>query len=377
MNKRDFYEVLGISKTATAAEIKKAYRKLAKEKHPDRNKGANADAEFREVQEAYEVLSDDNKRKAYDQYGHAGTDGFSGAGFGGGGFNGFNGSYSNVGGFEDIGDIFSQLFGEGFGGFGFGGAQSQHSSTRGADIEATLRIDFDEAVFGKYKTISYKHKILCSDCDGTGAKNGKSLKTCSECKGSGQVIQVQRTFLGSIQTRVTCPTCHGKGKIITENCNKCKGEGRMEVDENFKIKIPPGIPDNVTLRFKDRGNAGKNGGNYGDLFLTIEVEAHATLERRGDDIYLKTTIDPTVAVLGDEIEIDSVRGPITLKIPPGTQPGKIFRLADKGGPKFKGNGNGDQYVQIEVIIPEKLSRHQREVWQKLAEVKTEKPGLFN
>lgn len=374
--KRDYYEVLGISKTADKAGIKKAYRKLAKEKHPDRNKSAGADEQFKEIQEAYEVLSDDNKRKAYDQFGHAATQGFGGAGSYGGGFNGFGG-FGGAEGFSDFGDlndIFSQFFGDQFG--GFGRAAANRSTTRGADIEATMRIDFDEAVFGKYKTISYHRKSACDHCNGSGAERPDAKKTCDECRGSGQVTRIQQTFLGTIQTNTICPTCLGRGEIITEKCHQCAGEGRLEAAEDFKIKIPPGIPDGVTLRFVGRGNAGKNGGSAGDLYITIEVEPHPTLERRGDDIYTDATIDPVTAVLGGEIELDSVRDKITLKIPPGTQPGKIFRLGGKGGPKFRGQGNGDQYIQVQVKIPEKLSRKQRELWQQLLDEDGDKPGLF-
>ncbi len=388
MDKKDYYEILGIDKNASKKEIKKAFRKLAKEKHPDRNKSKNAEEEFKEIKEAYEILSDDQKRKAYDQYGHAATQGFGGTGASGaysgfGGFNGFGGGspFGNASaqGFEDLGDIFSSFFGEGFGGFGFNSSrqdQSNRHGTRGADIEATLRIDFEEAVFGKYKTITYRRKIKCNRCDGTGAENKNDLKTCPTCKGRGQVTQVQNSFLGRIQTTNICPECKGKGKIIKNKCKKCSGEGRTAVDEEFKIKIPPGIPDNVTLRFRDRGNAGINGGNYGDLYITIEVEEHPELERREDDIFLETTIDVTTAVLGGEIDIPSVRGKITLKIPPGTQAGKIFRLSDKGGPKFRGQGNGDQYVKINVLIPKKLTKKQKELWNQLDKIKNNKPGIF-
>ncbi len=388
--KRDYYEILGINKTASKSEIKKAYRKLAKKYHPDKNDSDDAEEKFKEVQEAYEILSDENKRKAYDQFGHAGTQGFSGGGGGAySGFSGFEdlftGGFSGQGGrggasfsgnAEDLGDIFSQFFGDSFGGFGGRGSTREAGSMRGSDIEATLRIEFDEAVFGKYKTISYKRKVTCDECDGTGAESASDYKKCDTCHGRGRVTQVKRTFLGTVQTTGVCPECQGKGKIITKKCKKCEGQGRVVSSEDFKIKIPPGIPDNVTLKFRDRGNAGMLGGNHGDLYITVEVEPHPELERRGDDIYSSKKIDVTTAVLGDEVKIESVRGELTLKIPPGTQSGKIFKLSEKGGPKFKGRGNGDHYVKVEVEIPEKLTRKQRELWEGLSEIKHEKPGLF-
>lgn len=376
MAKRDYYEVLKVGKDASATDIKKAYRKLAKELHPDRNKAANAEEQFKEVQEAYEILSDANKRKAYDQYGHAGTQGFGGGGayggFGGSGMGGFGG----FGDMNDLNDIFASFFGQGFGGFGGRSDNASGGTRRGSDIEATLRVDFEEAVFGKYKTISYRRKKTCTHCKGSGGEHPGSVSTCPTCKGSGQVVRIQQTFLGSIQTAAVCGTCEGSGKVIKEKCHLCKGEGRIDQDEDFKLKIPPGLPDGVTLRFRDQGNAGKQGGSYGDLYLTIEVEPHPTLERRGDDIYTNLDIDVTTAVLGGEVPVDSAKGEITMKVPPGTQPGKIFRLAGKGGPKFRGNGNGDQYVQVNISIPEKLSRKQRELWETLDEIKQEKPGLF-
>lgn len=374
MAKRDYYEILGVGKTATKAEIKKAYRKLAKEKHPDRNKSTNAEAEFKEIQEAYEILNDESKRKAYDQFGHAATDGFGGAGgFSGfGGTNGFGG-FSNM---EDLSDIFSQFFGDAFGGFGTANTTRRGASLRGADIEATLRVDFEEAVFGKYKTINYKRKVSCDVCKGTGAQSSSDITTCSDCQGRGSVSKIRQSFLGTIQTTEVCPTCAGQGKVIAKKCKHCLGEGRLDTEDSFRIKIPPGIPDGVTLRFRDRGNAGKNGGSYGDLYITIEVEPHPELERRGDDIYSELTIDASEAALGGEAEIETVRGPLTIKIPAGTQHGKIIRLSDKGGPKFRGDGNGDHYIKINVHIPEKLNRKQRELWEQLRQLKDHKPGFF-
>lgn len=384
MNKRDYYEVLGVDKSATKAEIKKAYRKLAKEFHPDRNKAADAEDKFKEVKEAYEILSDEQKRSAYDQYGFAGTAGFSGAG-GGGGFDGFNGfggfcgNGSGFAGFENMGninDIFEQFFGSGFGGFeGFSGNRrsgsatgqnAQSQATRGADLEVNLKISFMDAVFGSQKTIRYKKLFECDKCKGTGAKNGTSKKKCSTCDGQGQVIREQRAFmLGTIRTVTTCPDCNGTGEIIKEKCIKCKGEGRFEDKEEFSMKIPPGTPDGITLKFRDRGNAGQKGGNAGDLYINIEVEPDDRFERRGNDIYSNIIISAVDATLGGEFQIPTVHGDLKLKIPSGTQPGKIFKLTDQGGPKFQGNGNGDQYVQVVVKIPEKLSKDEKRIWEEL------------
>ncbi len=373
MAKRDYYEVLGVDKKASKEQIKKAYRKLAKEYHPDRNKESNAEEKFKEIQEAYETLYDDQKRSAYDQYGHAGTQGFGGTGAGYGGFGGFD----NMSGFGNINDIFEQFFGNGFGGFSTGGGRTGSSAVRGADIEANFTINFDEAVFGVEKTLQYERKIICDKCNGNGSKNGSSFEKCSNCNGTGTVTNVQQTFLGTIQTRAACHVCNGTGKRIKEKCDKCNGEGRITETEKFKVKIPPGIPDGVTLRFKDRGNAGKNGGHYGDLFINIEVKPHERLERRGDDIYLEQNIDVLTAVLGGEVQIPTVNGEVTLKIPKGTQHGKVIKLSGKAGPKFRGKGNGDQYIKILIDIPTKLSRDQEKLWKELAEIKSQEPGFFD
>jgi molecular chaperone DnaJ len=365
MSKRDYYEVLGVDKKASKSEIKKAYRNLAKKYHPDKNKAADAEAMFKEIQESYEILSDEQKRSAYDQYGHAGTQGFGGG----------SGSYQDFSDFGGINDIFEQFFGSGFGGFSAQRGQSA-GAVRGADIEATLTINFEEAVFGKEKTVQYNRKSRCGECKGTGAKNDK-YEDCRECNGIGQVTRVQQTFLGSIQTRTVCPTCSGEGKIIQEACPKCHKEGRIDVTEKFKIKVPPGIPDGVTLRFKDRGNSGKKGGSTGDLYVNIEVKPHTSFERRGDDIYLDQKIDITTAVLGGEINVPTVHGDIKIKIPSGTQFGKVIKLSGKGGPKFRGNNNGDQYIRIEVVVPDKLSKDQRNLWKNLEKIKDQKPGMLD
>ncbi|HEC66303.1 MAG TPA: molecular chaperone DnaJ [bacterium] len=358
MNKRDYYQVLGLKKGATKQEIKKKYRTLAKEYHPDRNKAANAEEKFKEIQEAYEILNDDQKRQAYDQYGHAGTQGFGG---GSGGYGGFNPND-----FGNMNDIFSQFFGQGFGGFGFGQDAGRAGPARGNDLQLNLVLDFEEAVFGSDKTLNYKRKTQCKTCKGTGAKDPDKIDECPECKGRGRVTKVSQTFLGAIQTTSTCPTCNGEGSVAHEKCENCKGETTEETNEEFKIKVPQGIPDGVTLRFKDRGNSGKKGGEYGDLFVNIEVKPHERFERQGDDIYIDQEIGAIIATIGGNMEIPTVHGDVTLKIPSGTQPGKVLRLKGKGAPKFRGNGNGDQFVRLIVTIPEKISRKEKKLWEELS-----------
>lgn len=357
--KRDYYEVLGLSKSASKDEIKKSYRKLAKQYHPDRNKAPDAETKFKEVQEAYEVLSDDQKKAAYDQYGFAGTQAFNNGGFGGQGFGGFQST--DLG---DLEDLLGNFFGSGFGGFGGSsfGKRSQKSS--GSDLEVTLKLSFMEALFGVEKNIEYQRDETCKTCSGTGAKNG-NYKTCSECGGRGQTVQVQRTILGSMQMVSTCRTCGGSGKEISEKCETCHGKGIKKVTDNFKIKIPAGIPDGVTLRFTGRGDAGEKGGSYGDLYVQIDVSSHAFFERKGNDIYLTKHIDVPTAVLGDVVKVPTVHGEVKMKIMPGTQSGTVIRLKNQGGPLFRGRGNGDQYVKIIVDIPTKLNREEKKLWEEL------------
>lgn len=354
-NKRDYYEVLGLSKGASKDEIKKSYRRLAKEFHPDRNKAPDAESKFKEVQEAYDILSDDEKRSAYDQYGFAGTQAFDA----GGGFGGGFGEAFNAG---DLGDLFGQFFGGGLGGFDFGGGGVR--AYRGADIQINLKISFMDAVFGTTRQVNYKRHKKCEACAGTGAEK-KEMKKCEACDGKGKVTQVQQTFFGKVQTVSVCPTCLGKGEVPKEKCHTCHGAGKIVDREEFEIKIPAGIPDGVSLRFEGKGEAGENGGPEGDLYINIEVESHPKLERRGDDIYLDQEIDVVTATLGGEVTVPSVHGDITVKVPPGTQPHKVIRLSGKGGPKFRGHGNGDQYMRVIVKIPEKLNREEQDAWEKL------------
>jgi molecular chaperone DnaJ len=363
MAKRDYYEVLGINKSASKDEIKKAYRKLAKEYHPDRNKAPDAETKFKEVQEAYDILNDDQKRSAYDQYGFAGTQGFGG-GFGDAGFDGFNFN-------GDINDIFAQFFGGSDFGNAFGGRASsrRRARSRGSDLEVTIKINFDEAVFGVERELHYKRQQKCETCKGTGAKDSKK-STCPTCNGQGQVSQIQRTFFGQIQTATICPDCEGTGEVATTKCPDCHGKGVQKVTEAFTVKIPAGIPDGVTMKFAGRGDAGERDGDYGDLYVNVEVEQHKHLERRGDDIYVDWTIPVTTAVLGGDIEVPSVHGNLKIKVSAGTQPDKVVKLSGKGGPKFRSpEVNGDQYVRFKIAIPTQLTSEQKEQWEKLAATK--------
>ncbi len=357
MAKRDYYEVLGVSKNATKQEIKRAYRKLAKQYHPDRNKAPDAEEKFKEIKEAYEILSDEQKRANYDRFGHAGTDGFN---FGGGS-NGFSG-------FSDLNDIFEQFFGSSFGGFqGYSRTDNRQQQTKGSDLELTIKISFMEAVFGTTKELKYKRNIQCDACSGSGAKDSTSFKTCPQCNGKGRIIRTQQVFLfGNIQTATTCPMCLGQGQIITEKCSKCSGKGILEIQDKLKIKIPPAIPDNITIRFAGKGNAGKNGGTYGDLYVNIEVMPHSKFERREENIYSTEKIDVTTATLGGTVEIDTVHGKKKLKIPAGTQPGTVFKLSKTGGAKIKGKGFGDHFIKIDVKIPTKLSKDEKGLWTQLS-----------
>ena len=361
--KRDYYEVLGISKTATKQEIKKAYRQLAKQYHPDRNKEAGAEEKFKEVQEAYDILADDQKRAAYDQYGFAGTQGFSGGSdFGGmGDFTNFGEAFGG-GDFGGLGDLLEGFFGGGLG--GFGASQQRRGPSTGTDLQINLNLSFTEAVFGVEKDINYDRYMVCNVCDGSGAKNGKK-KTCPDCNGKGQVTKMQRTILGTMQVVTTCPTCHGAGEVIEEKCLNCNGQGVIKQRDTLKIKIPAGIPDGVNLRFNSKGNAGALGGGYGDLYVNIEVTPHIDLERRGNDIYSDKHIDVETAVLGGEVTIPSVHGALRMKVPAGTQSEKILKLKNQGGPRFQGNGNGDQYVRLIVDIPTKLSKDEKKLWEDL------------
>lgn len=356
MSKRDYYEVLGLSKGATKEEIKKAYRKLVKKYHPDVNKEADAEDKFKEVQEAYEVLSDESKKSAYDQYGHAGTEGFGG----GGGYGGFNG-YTNEP--FDMGDIFGSFFGGNSGfDFGFG---NQRREVRGEDIRYRINLSFKEAMKGGEFEIGIKKNIPCSHCGGTGSEN-KKTKTCPTCNGTGKERRVQNSILGQIAVMATCSTCNGSGNIPEEKCSVCGGTGITNEDKTLKIKIPAGAYDGMTLRFRGGGNAGVQGTPAGDLYIEIEVEASNKFERRGNDLYTVEEIPVYTAVLGDNIEVETVFGSVKLKIPKGTQPGTVFRIKNEGASILGKEGQkGDLYVRIDVGIPRRINRKEKKLWEEL------------
>ena len=361
MEKRDYYEILGVKKEATPEELKKAYRKLVKKYHPDVNKEADSEEKFKEVQEAYETLSDEGKRNAYDQYGHAGTAGFNpGAGNG----------YEYQGTPFDMGDIFNTFFGGGgdFGngfGFDFSGRGNGQREDVGSDIRYRVRVSFDEAMRGGEYKIKIKREEKCEECNGTGSSNGKR-EECPQCKGSGQERQVRNTILGQMAVMSTCSRCQGTGKIIKDPCKVCKGSGVNSIEEDLTIKIPAGAYDGMVLRFRGGGNAGRNGGSVGDLYIEIEVEASEKFERRGNDIYSQEDIPVHTAVLGDTIPVETITGDVKLKIPKGTQSGTIFKLKNKGCPIFNREGErGDHYVRVNVEIPTRLNRKEKELWEEI------------
>jgi len=356
MEKRDYYKILGVDKGSTQAEIKKAYRKLVKKYHPDVNKDDGAEDQFKEVQESYEILSDESKRKAYDQYGHAGTAGFGGSS---GGFNGYSQGTP-----FDMGDIFNTFFGGG-GGFGFGNTQQQ-ARVRGSDIKYRMRLKFEESIKGGAFELKIERDVPCSHCDGTGSET-KKTKVCHTCGGSGRVQKVQRTILGSIAINGMCDTCGGSGEVPEENCSKCGGMGIKVERENEKIKIPAGTYDGMVLRFRGGGNAGPKGTPSGDLYIEIEIEPSKEFERRGNDIYTMEDVVIHVAVLGGDIKVNTPYGKVTLKIPKGTESGTIFRIREKGMPILgKKDMKGDLYVRIDLEIPKRLSRKEKKLWEELS-----------
>lgn len=366
MEKRDYYEVLGVSKSADATEIKKAYRKLALKYHPDKNPGdKEAEEKFKEAAEAYDVLSNEEKRRRYDQFGHAGVGGAGQGGFGGGM------SMDDI--FSQFGDIFGS-FG-GFSGFGgFGGGRSARRVNRGTNLRVKVKMNLQEIATGIEKKIKVKKYVACQHCNGTGAKDGKSYSTCSTCKGSGQVTRVQNTILGAMQTTSTCPTCEGEGKIINEKCTFCNGEGVLMSEEVISINIPAGVGEGMQLSLSGKGNAARRGGVNGDLIVLIEEEEHPELVRDGNDLLYNVFIGYPEAVLGETVEIPTIEGKVKVKIEAGTQPGKILRLRGKGLPDVNGYGKGDLLAKVNVWIPKNLSKDEKKLMEKMKEAEGFKPG---
>lgn len=361
--KRDYYDVLGVAKGATADEIKKAYRKLALEHHPDRHGGD--DSKFKEIGEAYETLKDPQKRAAYDQFGHAGPGGpFGGGGQQySGGFGGFNAE-----GF-DFSDILNQFMG---GQSPFGTATGQSG---GRDIEVQVTVDFLDAVFGTEKDISLTLDDTCEHCGGEGAEPGTKLKTCETCKGRGQVTRVQQTILGAIQQTSVCPTCHGRGKIPETPCTVCHGSGIQRHSKEMKIKVPAGSDNGTTLRLAGQGAAARGGGSKGDLYVRIHVRGDKRFDRQGKDVHSEAAIPMPEAALGTEVEVETVDGSVTLKIPAGTQSGKLFRLSGRGIPSLGGRNRGDHLVTVTVETPTKLTTKQRALLEEF-QADSGKKGFF-
>lgn len=361
--KRDYYEVLGVDKTSSQEQIKKAYRKLAMKYHPDVNKEPGAEDRFKEINEAYEVLGDEAKRKNYDRFGFAGVD--SSYGQGGSGFGGFSGSYGS---FDDLGDIFGSFFGgSGFGGFsGFGGQQRARQANQprqGADHYMEMRIDFMDAVFGKTETISLEVDEVCKHCHGTGAESKKDIEVCDKCHGTGTIMQQINTPFGAIQQQVVCDKCHGKGEQIKVKCHECHGKGYEHKKVKLDIKIPEGIQTGQQIRIPGKGGLGENGGPNGDLYIEIIVNPDPIFTREGNDIHITVPISAIDATIGTTLEVPTVHGKVDLRIPEGTQPGQRFRLKGKG---VKSNrGQGDEFVEVKVQIPKRVSKKERELYEQI------------
>lgn len=346
--KRDYYDVLGVSRGASREQIKKAYRKLARQYHPDVSDEDGADEKFKEISEAYEVLSDEQKRAAYDRFGHAGVSG-RGAGFDDIGFGG-------------VADIFEEFFG------GFGNTRRRRRGPRrGADLRYDLTITFEEAVFGAEKEIEVRRPEICPTCNGTGAEPGSHPEQCPQCNGSGEVRRVQRSILGQFVNVSTCPQCDGEGQIIKDPCHTCGGRKQVQNQRTLKVKIPAGIQSEQQIRLTGEGAPGRNAGPPGNLYVFVTVEPHKLFQRRGDDILLNLEINVAQAALGDEVEVPTIDGDAVVTIPPGTQSGTVFRLRDRGVPHVRGHGRGDQLVMTQVSIPMKLTDRQRELFEEMAE----------
>ncbi|WP_289748160.1 molecular chaperone DnaJ [Paramuribaculum intestinale] len=371
MDKRDYYEVLGVAKTATPEDLKKAYRKLAIKYHPDKNPGdKEAEEKFKEAAEAYDVLSDPEKRQKYDQFGHnMGPQGFPGGGFGGG--HGF--TMEDI--FSQFGDIFGGHGGFDMGGFGSAaGGRPRKRQRRGDDLRITLKLSLEDIAKGISKTLKLKAFAKCDHCNGTGAKDGTAFVTCPTCHGSGTVMRTQQTIFGLSQSAAVCPECNGDGKIIKENCTYCNGTGVQHKEQVVSFNIPAGVADGMTLTVKGKGNAPMHGGVNGDLLVVIEEIKHPELIRDGNDVVYNLMLDFPTAALGGSVEVPTIGGRARLKIAPGTQPGKILRLRGKGLPSTEGYGTGDELVNVMVYVPETLNDEERKLIEQLGDKPDMKPS---
>ena len=371
--KKDFYEILGVSKSASQDEIKKAYRKVAMQFHPDRNPGdKGSEDKFKEAAEAYEILSDTDKRAQYDRFGHQA---FSGGRGGGGGFNGGGMNTEDI--FNQFGDIFGDespfgsFFGGGNGRRSSGGGRSQ--GVKGSNLRIKIKLNYEEMAKGASKTVKVKKYVPCTTCTGSGAKDKGSVQTCGTCSGSGQVRRVQNTFLGQMQTVTTCPTCNGEGSTIANKCTACKGEGRVYGEETVTIEIPAGVQEGMQLSMNGKGNSGERGGANGDLIILIEEEAHAQLHRDGLNVAFDLHISFPEAVFGTNIEVPTIDGKAKIKIPPGTQSGKIFRLKGKGFPSVNSYEKGDQLIHVNIWTPQNVTSEEKAMLEKMQESENFEP----
>lgn len=358
MSKRDYYEILGIEKSASEAEIKKAYRRLAMQYHPDKNKNdKTAEDKFKEASEAYEVLSDPDKRSKYDQYGHAGLEGA----FGSGGFTWDN--FTHASDFSDIfgswGGIFDSLFGG-----SFSGGRRYQNSNRGEDLQISLSLSLEDIAKGVDKKIKINVKDSCDRCNGSGSQDGK-IQTCQQCHGSGQVMQTTRSLFGHMQTVVTCPTCHGEGTIIKSKCNQCNGEGRISKTKTINVHIPAGVAEGQYIRLRGQGNRGVRGGDSGDILVMIHEKEHSVFERKDADLICEYPISFSQAALGSELEVPTLSGKVKMKIPSGTQSGKLFRLKSQGLPHVNSSYRGDLYIRVIVVTPTGISGEEKQLLEKL------------